>query len=158
MAILSAIGQSNHQTYLPNGSWYVSEITFSSALVVGDTVVFFTAPLLGFRIADWFLTSDQLDTNVSPTLGYTVGILSSSKTALDSPLFSSWKIGSTISNSAAWSGIEKPSNGFHLAYDSASGVTGLGRNRGVGIIVTSAAATWAGNSKKMIMGLNLIPA
>lgn len=155
MALIQVTSGANLPTYInPSSGWIFSELFFTStAVATGDYAIFFNGQFLGRRIADWLIAVDQLDTNASPTLTFSAGWMNG--TALDTATYSTWVSGSTAAQSA-FGQLVRPANAYHLAsIASDNNINGYGRNRTIGMVINTPAATWAGNVKRMVMGIHL---
>lgn len=79
----------------PNGGWVTSEVNFTSEPALNDTIEMFAGELWGWRIDDWKVEMEQIDTGGAPTAAFGIGGLNSAGTAIQASTGLVW--GSNIS-------------------------------------------------------------
>lgn len=128
------------------GLWLVEYRVGTTPWVIGDSVVFMGANRYGWQIGNWFISAEQLDSNVAPTLAYDIGYLNPGGTAMEAN--GTLKSGCTVGRGGTPYDLFRADNGLHL-YNPL-------QPRRIGLLVTAAAATWAGTAtKKIRMGFEL---
>lgn len=126
--------------------WVVSEFMFANITPVNtDCIVMFKNPSHGLRVADWWVTSEQLDAGSGVVLK--IGILNSTSTPTG--LTKEWA-SSGVLGRAAVSSMDRNSDGLcSLGY-------ALPGND-IGIHISAIPAVNVVNTKKIVMGVLFAP-
>lgn len=128
--------------------WVVSEHMFDSTAPTNiGCAVMFKAGTHGFRIADWWVAAEQLDSNGAPTLVLNIGLLNS--TSNPTGLYETWASSATLGRDATVSMERNATGRCTLAYAKAG--------YDIGVHFGTAAATASQNYKKLIMGVLFAP-
>jgi hypothetical protein len=131
------------------GVQYVSvDINWADAgagIGVGNVVQLCEVPA-GFDIVDWRVISEDIDSNASPTVAFTLGSLDAARTALTTAYCAAGAI-----NAGATGGMNVPAGATAVACFSESRASA----RVIGLIATAATATAALTGKRgsLILGL-----
>lgn len=142
-----ALGQSPVASLLSGlVSGILYEYTTGPALAAGD-IIDMGIIEAGVKPVDVLLLTDDLDTNGTPTITLTVGILNAAGTDIDAAATSTWIAAST----AAQTG------GTARATSAAPYLAGVSADpRKLGIKVVAGAATYAGAGKKVAIRLSAV--
>lgn len=143
--------------------WVVSEHMFDATNPTNEScAVMFKAPTNGFRVADWWVTCEQIDGHAStPTLVMKVGLLNNSTTPTG--LFKEWEQSSALLGRGKRDGTDGLTGTVINPITLSRNLDGLcahGYNYpgyDIGVHISNVAATASQNYKKLIMGVLFAP-
>jgi hypothetical protein len=114
----------------------------TSTLAANDCIAFAASNRYGWRLADWFIGTERLDSGA--TLTFNIGYINNANTALDGTFKS------------AWAGGQGASGDFYRATEQGFLVPDWD-GRKIGVHCSAAATSWIGTTaKRMTMGLHWV--
>lgn len=134
----------------PGGGWITSEFQFAGEPALNDTIEMFSGELWGWRIDDWKVEMEQVDTGGAPTAAFGIGALNSAGNAIQTGTGLVWGSGIALGRVAAPnSNLVRASNSEHRR--------AWGKGWRVGLHYSALAQTSAFTGKRVWMSLLLLP-
>lgn len=134
----------------PHGGWITSEHTFSGEPALNDVVEMFSNELWGWRIDDWKVEMEQIDTGGAPTAAFGIGGLNSSDNGIQAGTGLVWGTGVSLGRTA-------PPNTSLVRATNSEHRRAWGKGWRVGLHYSSAAQVSAFTGKRVWMSLLLLP-